>query len=60
MITLKKYASTGKIIIFIFLLAGVICTFAYKLQSIQYVSEGEHHHKDFFHPYMQTFTMFIG
>jgi hypothetical protein len=60
MITLKKYVSTGKIIIFMFLLAGVIATFAYKLQNIQYVKEGIYDDKDFFHPYMQTLTMFIG
>ena len=56
-----------KAIVAIFLLSGVISTFgndfiilAYKLQGVQLVDEGEHHNKKFFHPYMQSLTMFIG
>lgn len=50
----------------IFLICGTISTFgiacwyaAYKLMGSQYVDEGGIHRK-FFHPYMQSFTMFVG
>ena len=54
----------------LFLLAGTICTFgilyltvAYKLQSYVSVMEGADDDlitKDFYHPFMQTWTMFVG
>ena len=56
-----------KLAILFFLIAGVTGTFgtlpiylAYKLQGSQIVAEGYHTKKHFFHPYIQSFTMFIG
>lgn len=43
----------------IFLTAGICSTFAYKLQGSQLVTEGTHANKHFFHPYIQSMTMFI-
>lgn len=48
-----------KLAIGLFLVAGTISTFAYKLQGTSKVDEGSHH-KNFFHPYMQSLTMFLG
>lgn len=59
--------SKKKIAVIFFLIAGVAGTFgtlsiylAYKLQGCVIVTEGKHYDKHFFHPYIQSFTMFIG
>lgn len=51
--------SKGKILVVFFLAAGIFSTFAYKLQGCLMVTEGSHY-KKFFHPYIQSMTMFIG
>lgn len=56
---MSKSASKGKILVVVFLTAGVFSTFAYKLQGSQLVKEGIHENKNFFHPYIQSMTMFI-
>ena len=56
-----------KLAVIFFLITGVTGTFgnkkhylAYKLQSSQIVTEAKHSNKHFFHPYIQSFTMFVG
>ncbi len=63
---------TKTLAIALFLITGTISTFgnsfhnnnnkyiAYKLQGSINVTEGNHQNKHFFHPYMQSLTMFIG
>lgn len=56
---MQKSDGKGKFLVILFLSAGIASTFAYKLQGSQLVDEGVHKNKAFFHPYIQSMTMFI-